>query len=213
MGAPSVVPFYGKDSDRLAMLGIAYKALLESRTVLENWPTTVATPAVFKERIDNYQVAYEDAIHGDRRAIAQRVAACNNAGITWQKIVNYVSSMEEDHTTTLDRMGVFRSLRRNYASAPRELHAPDLAVVNLDHKGGVRASCSRERRHYTFEIQVTEADPRNEDGWYHKASFGDCTQMDMDGYQPGKEYSFRCRIIGRDNKPGPWSLAVTMIVT
>jgi hypothetical protein len=35
----------------------------------------------------------------------------------------------------------------------------------------------------------------------------------MDGFQRGNEYSFRCRIIGRDNKPGPWSLTVTTMVT
>jgi hypothetical protein len=212
MGAPTV-PFYGKDSDRLAMLAIAYKALVESGTLLENWPVTVAAPTLFKERIDLYQTAFEEATHRDSRAIAQRVAACNNAGTTWQKIVNYVCAMEADHTETLERMGVSKSRRSGPASAPTELYSPDLAVVNLDQRGWVRASCSRERRRYTYEIQVTEGDPRVAEGWYHKASFGDCTKMDMDGFQRGNEYSFRCRIIGRDNKPGPWSLTVTTMVT
>jgi hypothetical protein len=212
MGAPTV-PFYGKDADRLTMLGLAYKALIESGSLLENWPTTVATPAVFKERIDLYQTTFEEAVHCDRRAIAQRIEACNNAGTTWQKIVNYACATEADHTAILERMGVSKSRRSGSGSAPAELYPPDLMVVNLDVKGAVRGSCSRERRRYTYDMWVTEGDPRIEEGWHHKASFGDCTKMDMDGFQPGKEYSFRCRIIGRDNKPGPWSLTVTMMVT
>jgi hypothetical protein len=91
--------------------------------------------------------------------------------------------------------------------------SPDLAVVNLDRKGWVLGMCPRERRRYTWEIWVTEGDPRLEEGWQYKASFGDCTKMEMDGFQSGKEYSFRCRIIGRDNKPSSWSLAVTIMVT
>lgn len=212
MGAPTV-PFYGKDSDRLAMLGLAHKALMESGSLLENWPKTVATPEMFKERIDAYQGAYEEAIHCDRRAIATRIAACNNAGATWQKIVNYIVATEEDHTATLEQMGVVKSRRSASGSAVPELYSPDLAVVNLDRKGAVRAFCTRERRRYTYELWVTEGDPRIEEGWYHKGSFGDCTKMDMEGLQSGKEYSFRCRIIGRDNKLGPWSLPVTLMVT
>lgn len=213
MAAPTI-PFYGKDSDRLAKLGLAYKALMASGAFLENWPATVATPAVFKERIDNYQVTFEDAIHCDRRAIAARIAAADHAGATWQKIVNYACSTEDDNSVLLERMGVATKPRRSgWANAPMELYAIDLAVINLDKRGAVRGSASRERRRYTYEMQVTEGDPRVEEGWYHKSSFGDCSKMDMDGFQSGKEYSFRCRIIGRDNVLGPWSHIVTLMVT
>lgn len=212
MAAPTV-PFYGKDSDRLAKLGLAYKALMESDSLLENWPVTVATPVQFKERIDRYQIAFEEAIHGDRRAIAARITAGDQAGTTWQKIVNYACSTEGDHSVMVERMGAIKPRRSGWASAPTELYAPDLTVVNLDQKGAVRASGSRERRRYSYEIQVTEGDPRVEEGWYHKASFGDCSKMDMDGFQSGKEYSLRCRIIGRNNVSGPWSHTVTLMVT
>jgi hypothetical protein len=214
MAAAPTVPFYGKDIDRLAKLGLAHKALIESGKFLENWPVTVANSGVLKQRIDIYQSAYEDAIHGDRREIAHRIAASDDAGTTWQKIVNYACSTEEDNTELLERMGVTTKSRRNSSTNTQtELFPPDLMVVNLDQKGVVRASCSRERRRYTHEIWVSEGDPRMEEGWYHKASFGDCTNMEMGGYQSGKEYSFRCRIIGRDNKVGPWSHTVTIVVT
>lgn len=213
MAAPTV-PFYGKDTDRLARLTIAHKALVESGPFLENWPPKVANASVLKQKIDAYQAAFEDAIHCDRRAIALRIAACDDAGTTWQKIVNYACATEQDNVELLERMGVTGKPRRNAsANAPTELQATDLIVVNLDQKGGVRGRCSRERRHHTYEVWVTEGDPRIEEGWYHKASFGDCTKMDMFGFQSGKEYSFRCRIIGRDNSLGPWSLAVTLMVT
>ncbi|MBJ6724432.1 hypothetical protein [Geomesophilobacter sediminis] len=52
-----------------------------------------------------------------------------------------------------------------------------------------------------------------DEGWYHKGSFADCTEMIMSGFQSGKQYSFRCRIIGRDNKVGPWSHIVSLMVT
>jgi hypothetical protein len=213
MAAPTV-PFYGKDSDRLAKLGLAYKALMESGSFLENWPVTVAAPTQFKERMDIYQVAFENAIHCDRRAIAARIAAADNAGSTWQKIVNYACSTEQDNSVLLEQMGVATKPRRSgWANAPTELYAPDLSVFNLDQRGAVRASGSRERRRYTHEIHVTEGDPRVEEGWYHKASFGDCSKMDMNGFQAGKEYSFRCRTIGRNNVLGPWSHTVTIMVT
>jgi hypothetical protein len=213
MAAPAV-PFYGKDTDRLARLGIAYKALAESGSFLDNWPSTVANLAMFKQRNDLYQSAYDVAIHGDRRYIAQRTAACNDAGATWQKIVNYACATEQDNTELLQLMGVTTTPRRNSSVNTRtELHAPELSVVNLDETGVVRASCPYERRSYTYDIWVTEGDPRVEDGWYHKASYGDCTKMDMPGYQSGKQYSFRCRVIGKDNSVGPWSLTVTMMVT
>jgi hypothetical protein len=111
MGAPTV-PFYGKDSDRLAKLAIAYKALIESGDLLKDWPITVASPAIFKQRIDAYDGSHKEAIHGDRRMIANRIEACNNAGTTWQKIVNYICAMEADHSTTLDLMGVGSKSRR-----------------------------------------------------------------------------------------------------
>jgi len=213
MSAP-IVPFFGKDTDRLARLGIAYRALTESGKFLENWPARVATPADFKQKIDAYQSAYEAAIHYDRRAIALRSAACNDAGGTWQKIVYYACCTEDDNTELLERMGVATKPRRSYSvNASTDLPSPDLSVVNLDQKGALRGSCPRERRRYTHEVWVTEGDPRIEEGWYLKASFGDCTNMEMDGFQPGKEYSFRCRIIGRDNRLGPWSLVVTIMVT
>ncbi|UFS70246.1 hypothetical protein LPW11_20520 [Geomonas sp. RF6] len=213
MAAPAV-PFYGKDVDRLARLSIAYKALMESETFLANWPVTVATPAVFKERINSYQSAYEAAINCDRRAIAARITAGEEAGRTWQKIVNYACSTEQDNSSLLEQMGALTKARKSTSTyPPRQLYAPDLVVVNVDQRGGVRASCSRERRRYTYDVQVTEGDPRVEEGWYHKASFGDCTKMDMDGFQSGKDYSFRCRMIGRDNSLGPWSLTVTIMVT
>jgi hypothetical protein len=213
MGSPPTVPFYGKDSDRLAMLRIAHKALTESGDLLKDWPPTVASPAIFNERIDVYDNTQKEAIHGDRRMIGQRVVACNNAGTTWQKIVNYICSTETDHTETLEQMGVYSKPRRsNLAVATAEL-APDFAVINLDRKGAVRGVCPRERRRYTWEIWVTEGDPRMDEGWSHKASFGDCTKMDMEGFQSGKEYSFRCRIIGRDNQPSNWSHTITLMVT
>ena len=213
MAAPTV-PFYGKDTDRLARLAIAHNALMQSGSFLEDWPATVATPSTFKQRIDTYQSAFQDAIHCDRRAIAQRIAASDEACATWQKIVNYACATERDNHDLLDRMGVTtKSRRTGSAHAPTDLLPPDLSVVNLDQKGAVRACCSRERRRYTFEVEVTEGDPRIDDGWYHKASFGDCTKMDMSGFQSGKEYSFRCRIIGRNNAMGPWSHTITLMIT
>jgi len=185
-----------------------------SESLLANWPVTVATPAQFKERIDIYQAAYEAAINRDRRSIAARIAAGEAACATWQKIVNYACSTEQDNTPLLEQMGAFNKRSRSGApNAAAGLYAPDLMVVNLDQRGAVRATCSRDRRKYSYEMQVTDGDPRAEEGWYHKSSFGDCTKMDMDGYQSGKEYSFRCRIIGRDNKMGPWSHVVTIVVT
>lgn len=208
------MPFYGKDSDRLVALMIAYKALIEAGELLENWPITVATCSVFKERIDIYDETQKEAVHGDHRWIAKRNDACNNAGTTWQKIVNYICSTEEDHSAVLAQMGVGTKQRSSTFVPPSsELQPPVLAIINLDHKGMVRGSCPRERRHLTWEMWVNEGDTRIEEGWYLKHSFADCTQMDMEGFQPGKEYSFRCRIIGRDNKPSPWSLVVTIIVT
>jgi hypothetical protein len=212
--ATPTVPFYGKDTDRLAKLGIAFKVFSESGSFLEKWPTTVATIAQFKQRSDIYQSAYEAGIHGDRRAIAARVAACNDAGATWQKLVNYACATEQDNTQMLELMGVSNKPRHGVLLTTRkELHAPDLSVVNLDQKGAVRASSPSERRSYNYEIWVAEGDPRVEEGWKFKSSFGDCTQMDMPDFQSGKEYSFRCRIIGKDNNPGPWSHTITMMVT
>jgi hypothetical protein len=212
MTAPTV-PFYGKDTDRLARLTIACKVLADSGPVLDDWPGKVANHEVFKTRIDAYQSAFEDAIHYDRRAIAQRTTTCNLAGSTWQKIVNYLSATEEDNSQLLELMGVVPRARRGPSSAAAELQMPDLSVVNLDEKGAVRAFCPYERRRYTYDIWVTDGDPRIEEGWHHRSSFGDCTKMDMPGYQSGKEYSFRCRIIGRDNKVGPWSHTITIMVT
>ena len=213
MAAPTV-PFYGKDTDRLAKLGIAYRVFMESGTFLDNWPSTVADVVLFKERYDLYQSTYENGIHGDRRTIAARVAACNEAGTTWQKMVNYACATEQDNSQMLELMGVISRVRRSGSLNTRiELQAPDFTVVNLDTRGAVRASCPYERRSYTYDLWVTEGDPRVEEGWYHKASFGDCTKMDMTGYQSGKEYSFRCRLIGKDNSMGPWSHTITMMVT
>lgn len=213
MSVPSV-PFWGKDSDRLAKLNIAHKALLGSGSFLENWPSTVATPDLFGARINQYKVAYEDAIHCDRRAIAQRISAGEIAGATWQKIVNYACSTEQDNSALLEQMGVATTkTRRSGAATARDLYPPDLTVVNLDQKGAVRASCSRERRRYMYDLEITEGDPRFEEGWHHKGGFGDCTKMDMNGFQSGKEYSFRCRIIGRNNEAGPWSHTITLMVT
>lgn len=159
-------------------------------------------------------MTYEDAIHGDRRNIAKRVAACDEAGSTWQKIVNYACATQQDNSELLEAMGVTTKPRRaGVSSALTELQGPDVTIINLDEKGSIKASCPFERRSYSYEVWVTEGDPRVDEGWYHKASFGDCTQMVMSGFQSGKEYSLRCRIIGRDNRLGPWSHTITLMVT
>ena len=212
--ATPTVPFYGKDTDRLAKLGTAYKILIESEPFLKNWPSTVADHVLFKKRIDTYQSTYDNGIHGDRRTIPPRIAACNEAGATWQKIVNYACATEQDNSPMLEQMGVATKTRRNASMTARsQLQAPDFSVINLDPRGAVRACCPYERRRYTYEIWVTEGDPRVEEGYSHRSSFGDCRKMDMAGYQSGKEYSFRCRIIGNDNSVGPWSHTITMMVT
>jgi hypothetical protein len=69
MGAPTV-PFYGKDSDRLAKLDIAYHIVMESEKFLQDWPARVATVETWKGRIDLYRTTYQVGIHGDRRNIA-----------------------------------------------------------------------------------------------------------------------------------------------
>ena len=208
------IPFYGKDTDRLARLNLAYLAIMESESFLKDWPATVADANLFKKKIDLYQSSYEAAIHCDRRAIAARVLAANDAGAAWQKIVYYAFAMDQDNTEMLERMGVTNKPRRTgLASALSELQTPDLTIANLDTRGGVKASCSRERRRHTYEIWITEGDPRIEEGWYLKKSFGDCTNMEILGLQSGKEYSFRCRIIGRDNVVGSWSHTITIMVT
>jgi len=146
MAVPAV-PYYGKDTDRLAKLGIAYKALAESGSFLIDWPSTVANMGMFKERIDLYQTTFDAAIHGDRRFIAQRTAACNDAGETWQKIVNYACATEQDNSQLLELMGVTTAPRRNSSVNTRaELQAPEFSVVNLDQTGAMRASCPFERR-------------------------------------------------------------------
>ncbi|MBJ6724431.1 hypothetical protein [Geomesophilobacter sediminis] len=134
MAAPAV-PFYGKDADRLAMLTIAFNALAQREDILNTWPATVPHPKKFKEKIDIYQGAFHEALNFDRRAIAQRVAACNNAGVTWQKIVNYLCSTEADNTELLQQMGIGSRSRRS-TGGPVEVGAPDLSVVNVDEKGG-----------------------------------------------------------------------------
>ena len=212
MGAPTV-PFYGKDTDRLAKLDLAYKVVMESKKFLQDWPATVTSADTWKVRIDLYRTTYQTAYHGDRRNIAQRIDACNDAGSTWQKIVNYACATEEDHSEMLEQMGVTRPRRTGASDVPRELHAPDFSVTNLDQKGAIRASCPSERRRYTYDVWITEGDPRLDGEWIHQASFGDGTKMDIFGLASGKEISLRCRIIGKDNTVGPWSHAITIMVT
>jgi len=125
MAVPAV-PFYGKDTDRLAKLGIAYNALAESGSFLNNWPSTVANIEVFKQKVDRYQTTFDVAIHGDRRLIADRTAACNDAGEAWQKIVNYACATVQDNSNLLELMGVTTSTRRNSSLKTRtELQAPE----------------------------------------------------------------------------------------
>ena len=148
MPAPTI-PYSGKDTDRLARLGIAYQALMQSVKFLENWPSTVANHEIFKQRIDNYQLTFVEGIHGDRRTIAKRQAACEEAGSTWQKIVNYACATVQDNTALLEAMGVSTKPRRAGSSNVTELQVPDLTIVNLDEKGSLKASCPYERRSYT----------------------------------------------------------------
>jgi len=114
-------------------------------------------------------MAFLEGIHGDRRTIARRIAACEEAGTTWQKIVNYVCATEPDNTALLEAMGVTTKPRRAGSSNVTDLQPPDWTVVNLDEKGSLKASCPYERRSYTYEIWVTEGDPRIEevDPWSH----------------------------------------------
>ncbi|GFO58117.1 hypothetical protein GMST_04420 [Geomonas silvestris] len=213
MSVPTV-PFYGKDTDRLAKLDIAYKIIKESASFQRNWPSTVDDNEIFKTQIDYYRSTFEAAYHFDRRAIAARIAAANEVSTTWQKIVNYAYSTKEDHSEMLERMGVTKKKSpRTWTSTPSVPEMTDFAVVNIDKKGYLRASCSRDRRRYSYEIWITEGDPRIEEGWFFKQTFGDCTNMEISGFQPGKEISLRCRIIGRDNIPGPWSHTITIMVT
>jgi hypothetical protein len=128
--------------------------------------------------------------------------------------VNYACSTEEDNTEMLEQMGVTtKSTRAGSTNVPRELHAPLFSVANLDQKGAIRGSCPSERRSYTYDLWITEGDPRLDEGWQHQASFGDGTRMDVIGLASGKEISVRCRIIGKDNSVGPWSHTITIMVT
>jgi hypothetical protein len=200
---------YLNDLEAIDRSQLMHTSLSNNAGFLEKYPFMVDKLARLKETTDTFSVAYHEALTKDVVKVERRKTQRENLNSAMGSVGQFVVAAAGEDPSVLEGTGIEIKRKRNANSHP-ELQAP--SNFTLRHgatRGTMVGKASKLDGAGGFEMWVSEVDPTLEEGWKLWDTYLGCT-MEMSGFQPGKNYSFRLRGIGSNNK-GPWSPVISLI--
>lgn len=203
---------YYKYLNDLAVIDSAllmHTSLSNNAAFLEKYPFMVDKLTRLKETTDTFRDAYHEALTKDIVKVERRKSKREDLNSAMGTVGQFVVAAAGDDASLLNGTGIETRRKRN-ANSHAELQAPfNFTVRHGTIRGTMVGKVSKLEGAGGFEVWVSEIDPTLEEGWKIWASFVGCT-MEMSGFQPGKNYSFRVRGISSTTK-GPWSPVISLI--
>ena len=174
-------------------------------------PSSVPTRDQLKEEIERFRGTYEAALNHDTTKIRVRDAEEQVLIKLLDAIRSYLELVGVTNPEVLFDTGFDPPVvPRNTASSVSQAQYT-LSVYHGPQSGTALGKASRVKSAGSHEVFVAEGDPLIEGNWSHKATFVRSSAMLMNGFVPGRQYSFRSRPIFSSG-PGAWSPFVSLIV-
>jgi len=172
-------------------------------------PSMVPNLIRLRDATDKFREAYNAALTHDVVKVGERKSRRKDLHQIISSIGQFAVVLADGDPDELSKLGYEARRQRGSASNGPLGVLSSFTVRHGDHRGTMIGKVAREPGAGSYEVQVTEGDPTLEEGWKFKGVFLHCSRMEMNGFEPGKNYSFRVRGIGSQG-PGPWSAVVSL---
>lgn len=172
-------------------------------------PSSVPTRDQLKEEIERFRGTYEAALNHDSAKIRVRDAEQQVLIKLLDAIRSYLELEGVNNPEVLFDTGFEPPVAARNAAVSQAQYT--LSVYHGPQSGTALGKTPRIKSAGSHEVFVAEGDPLIEDNGSHKGTFVRSSSMLMNGFVPGRQYSFRSRPIFSSG-PGAWSPVVSLIV-
>ncbi len=198
--------------DFLVKSGSIVTSVIGNTHYKEPWAGQGLTLDNLKATYEAFQEAYHASLTHDTVKIAQRDATRHTLTDLLKRLALYLELMSEGDTAKLSTTG-FDLRHDNVRNNSNEL-LPAPSDFRLSHgqlSGTLNIQVSRLLGAGSYEIQITQGDPKIESNWQHALSSVTCMHILISGLNPGQTYWLRVRGID-SNGAGVWSDPLSIIV-
>ena len=198
--------------DFLAKTGSIVVAMTNNVHYQEPWVGEGLTLDLLKAAYSNFQDAYHASLTKDIIKIAQRDVARQTLTDLLKRLALYLELMAGGDITKLTSTGY--DLRHDivHNNSNELLPAPlDFKVTHGQLSGTLNVQVTRLTGAGSYEVHITEGDPKVENNWKHAVSSVTSTHILISGLIPGQSYWLRIRGLN-SNGGGVWSDLISIIV-
>lgn len=198
--------------DFLAKSGSIVTSMTGNRHYPEPWAGQGLTLDNLKASYAAFQDAYNASLTHDTLKIAQRDATRKTLTDLLKRLALYLELMSDGDTALLATTGYelrHDSVRNNSSEL---LPAPnDFKVTHGQLTGSLNIQVTRIAGAGSYEIQITQGDPKIESDWQHALSSVTSTHILITDLKPGQIYWLRVRGID-SNGGGVWTDPISIMV-
>ena len=198
--------------DFLAKSGSIVTSMTGNRHYPEPWAGQGLTLDNLKASYAAFQDAYNASLTHDTLKIAQRDTTRKTLTDLLKRLALYLELMSDGHTALLATTGYelrHDSVRNNSSEL---LPAPsDFKVTHGQLTGSLNIQVTRIAGAGSYEIQITQGDPKIESDWQHELSSVTSTHILITDLKPGQIYWLRVRGID-SNGGGVWTDPISIMV-
>lgn len=202
-----------KDAELLLKANTIIAAMTDNPNFPEPWPVQVPSLQVLRDAVAAFQTAVQAALTRDTTKILLRDKAWEYLIHQLLDLVPFVEMIAKGDVNILMSSGFDLCKERTHTGSTRtSLEAPaGFTVKHSEIDGELIAHVAKLQGAGSYELQIAEGDPTNEENWHQYAIFTNGSKMVVTGLTPGHRVSVRVRGINAAG-PGAWSDTVTLIV-
>ena len=202
-----------KDAELLLKANTIIATMTDNPNFPEPWPVQVPSLQVLRDAVAAFQTAVQDALTRDTTKILLRDKAWEYLIHQLLDLVPFVEMIAKGDVNILMSSGFDLCKERTHTGSTRtSLEAPaGFTVKRSELEGELVAHVAKLQGAGSYELQIAEGDPTNEENWHQYAIFTNGSKMVITGLTPGHRVSVRVRGINAAG-PGAWSDTVTLIV-
>lgn len=193
-----------RDGNLLLFAENVLAAFIANTALTELYPPSVASIAELRQAIDAFRIGYTAALSKG----TDRIAIRNERRVDLVRVLTTMAHQVETLAVKTPSVIVNSGFEasRPYGSSSHHggVDAPRLSLKHGDFPGIIIASSPQVQRAVSLEMQITEGDPSNQEGWKFQGVHTKASRMEIGNLESGKVYWFRARGHGAAG-PGPWS--------
>jgi len=199
-------------SDFLVKSGTIVTSMTGNSHYSEPWAGQGLSLDQLKIVYEDYQDAYHASLTHDSNNIALRDVTRQTLSDLLKRLALYLELMSEGNTAMLATTGFDLRHDSVHNNSSELLSAPsDFKVTHGQLSGCLNLQVARLLGAGSYEVHITQSDPKIESNWQHTLSSVTCTHISITGLTPGQIYWLRVRGIN-SNGGGVWSDPISIMV-